>query len=265
MFWTKAIPTERMNAEQLKRRFEIVETPDSAIFLASVMHILSSPLGFMASAEQRSSVLGDGRPIPMMSYGLVEYLLGLDLSAVELLELGGGVSRTHYLGEPDARSSHHGDPRRMVEVAQVAAHRERRSPAVVDRGHCDGHVAARPHIRCHRHRRRSPTAISWRRARSAFCVPAGSLSWITRTGIPTRRARCETPISSRSIFTTSGPCTITAARPRSSCTATFGRSPRDLGFRSRRSAARTWPTRTSGTAPPALRRRHSRVPNRWDS
>jgi hypothetical protein len=92
MFWTKAIPTERMNAEQLKRRFEIVETPDSAIFLASVMHILSSPLGFTASAEQRSSVLGDGRPIPMMSYGLVEYLLGLDLSAFELLELGGGVS-----------------------------------------------------------------------------------------------------------------------------------------------------------------------------
>lgn len=95
MFWTKAIPTERMNAEQLKRRFEVVETPDSAIFLTAVMHILSSALGYKASAEQRSSVLGDGRPIPMMSYSLVEYLLGLDLSAFDLLELGGGIS-THF-------------------------------------------------------------------------------------------------------------------------------------------------------------------------
>jgi hypothetical protein len=98
MFWTKAIPTERMNAEQLKKRFEVVETPDSAIFLASAMHILSTALGYTASAEQRSSVLGDGRPIPMMSYGLVEYLLGLDLSGVELLELGGGVSTQFWAG-----------------------------------------------------------------------------------------------------------------------------------------------------------------------
>jgi SAM-dependent methyltransferase len=92
MFWTKAIPTERMSAEQIKRRFEVVEAPDSAIFLASAMNILSTGLGYKTSADQRASVLGDGRPIPMMSYGLVEYLLGLDLGALELLELGGGGS-----------------------------------------------------------------------------------------------------------------------------------------------------------------------------
>jgi SAM-dependent methyltransferase len=92
MFWTKAIPTERMNAEQIKRRFEVVEAPDSAIFLASAMNILSMELGYKASADQRASVLGDGRPIPMMSYALVEYLLGLDLSELGLLELGGGGS-----------------------------------------------------------------------------------------------------------------------------------------------------------------------------
>ena len=92
MFWTKAIPTERMSAEQIKRRFEVIEAPDSAIFLASAMNILSTGLGYKISADQRASVLGDGRPIPMMSYGLVEYLLGLDLSALELLELGGGGS-----------------------------------------------------------------------------------------------------------------------------------------------------------------------------
>jgi SAM-dependent methyltransferase len=92
MFWTKAIPSERMSAEQIKRRFEVVEAPDSAIFLASAMNILATGLGYKTSADQRASVLGDGRPIPMMSYGLVEYLLGLDLGALELLELGGGGS-----------------------------------------------------------------------------------------------------------------------------------------------------------------------------
>jgi SAM-dependent methyltransferase len=92
MFWTKAIPTERMNAEQIKRRFEVVEAPDSAIFLASAMNILATGLGYKISADQNTSVLGDGRPIPMMSYGVVEYLLGLDLRDLELLELGGGGS-----------------------------------------------------------------------------------------------------------------------------------------------------------------------------
>jgi len=92
MFWTKAIPTERMNAEQLKRSFEVLEAPDSTIYLACAMNILASALGYQSSMEQRACVLGDGRAIPMMSYSLVEYLLGLDLSALELLELGGGSS-----------------------------------------------------------------------------------------------------------------------------------------------------------------------------
>lgn len=99
MFWTKAIPTERMSAEQIKRRFEVVEAPDSAIFVASAMHILSTELGYRTSADQRASVLGDGRPIPMMSYAVVEYLLGLDLSELELLELGGGSSTPFWASQ----------------------------------------------------------------------------------------------------------------------------------------------------------------------
>jgi hypothetical protein len=92
MFWTKAIPTEQMKVEQIRRNFDVIEAPDSAIFLAAVTNILSTGLGFKASADQRACVLGDGRPIPMMSYSLVEYLLGLDLSSFDLLELGGGSS-----------------------------------------------------------------------------------------------------------------------------------------------------------------------------
>jgi hypothetical protein len=98
MFWIKAIPNERMDAEQLKRSFEVVEAPDSAVFLAAAMNILGSNLGYRASIEQRICVLGDGRAVPMMSYSLVEYLLGLDLSAFELLELGGGSSTQFWSG-----------------------------------------------------------------------------------------------------------------------------------------------------------------------
>ena len=92
MFWTRAIPTGEVTVEHIKRNFGVVEAPDQVIYLASLTHILASGLGFKASAERNTSMLGDGRPIPMMSYSLIEYLLGLDLSAFELLELGGGVS-----------------------------------------------------------------------------------------------------------------------------------------------------------------------------
>jgi hypothetical protein len=98
MFWTKALPTAQMNAEQVRRSFEVIEAPDTAIFLASAMNILAAGLGYQTSLEQRASVLGDGRPIPMMSYGLIEYLLGLDLSAFDLLELGGGSSTQFWAG-----------------------------------------------------------------------------------------------------------------------------------------------------------------------
>ncbi len=98
MFWTKAIPTAQMNVEQVRRNFEVIEAPDSAIFLASAMNILADGLGYKASLEQRACVLGDGRPIPMMSYSLVEYLLGLDLAAFDLLELGGGSSTQFWAG-----------------------------------------------------------------------------------------------------------------------------------------------------------------------
>jgi len=98
MFWTKAIPTEQMNVEQIKRNFGVIEAPDSAIYLASAMHILSAGLGYKLSADQLTSVLGDGQSIPMMSYSLVEYLLGLDLSSFDLLELGGGRSTPFWAG-----------------------------------------------------------------------------------------------------------------------------------------------------------------------
>lgn len=96
MYWTKAIPSGELSADQIKRSFGVIEAPDHVIFLASAMHILASGLGYKASVERNTPVLGDGRPIPMMSYGLIEYLLGLDLTSFEVLELGGGGSTVFW-------------------------------------------------------------------------------------------------------------------------------------------------------------------------
>ena len=99
MFWIRALPKNQTYFEQFSRRSDIVELPDAEIFLASAMNILANSLGYKTSMERNTSVLGDGRPVPMMSYSLVEYLLGLDLSTFEVLELGGGGSTQFWAAQ----------------------------------------------------------------------------------------------------------------------------------------------------------------------
>jgi predicted O-methyltransferase YrrM len=99
MFWTRALPSGEIKAEHLKRNFGVVEAPDAVVFLASALNILASGLGYKVSLERNTSVLGDGKPIPMMSYSLIEYLLGLDLSACDVLELGGGSSTAFWASQ----------------------------------------------------------------------------------------------------------------------------------------------------------------------
>lgn len=69
-----------------------VDVDAATMFEASALSILANGLGARKSADRGVSMLGDERIIPMMSYGLVEYLMGLDLSEFDLLELGGGHS-----------------------------------------------------------------------------------------------------------------------------------------------------------------------------
>ena len=89
MFWTQVRPSDEA---ETRRNLHIVELPDTAMLEASVMHVLNEGLGFRKSSERGACMLGDGRHIPMMSYSLVEYVMGLDLSDCDLLELGGGYS-----------------------------------------------------------------------------------------------------------------------------------------------------------------------------
>lgn len=89
MFWTG---TSDDKDDALRNRLDNVEMSQSAAFEASINGILSEKLGFRKSLDENASVLGDGRVIPMMSYGLIEYLMGIDLTAFRVLELGGGYS-----------------------------------------------------------------------------------------------------------------------------------------------------------------------------
>lgn len=89
MLWMRAPSQED---RKIRNRLDVVDMPGLVAFQAAAMHILNEGLGFRKSLEQSVSMLGDDRVIPIMSYGLIEYLMGLDLSSFEVLELGGGHS-----------------------------------------------------------------------------------------------------------------------------------------------------------------------------
>jgi len=89
MFWTG---TNREDDQGLGDRLDSVEMSQASAFEAAISEVLNGKLGFRKSLEQNSVMLGDGRIIPMMSYGLIEYLMGVDLSDFRFLELGGGNS-----------------------------------------------------------------------------------------------------------------------------------------------------------------------------
>jgi len=90
MSW-KAVPVAQV-PEEIGRQLDAIAMEDAPLLEASVLDILNRGLGFRKSAENGVCLLGDGSKIPMMSYGLIEYVMGLDLSGFDLLELGGGFS-----------------------------------------------------------------------------------------------------------------------------------------------------------------------------
>ena len=94
MFWTHLIPGTRRgeDAEGLRNNVGVHELSRGVMFLASAINILARDLGFLHSADTDTASLGDGEPIPLMSYGFIEYVSGLSLADLDCLELGGGGS-----------------------------------------------------------------------------------------------------------------------------------------------------------------------------
>ncbi len=105
-FWTWIKPGQSPghDADALRLNFNVLEVPRSEIFMLAAQEILARVLGFKHSADTRRATLGDGTPIPLMSYSLIEYLLGIDLSGFAVLELGGGQSTRFW--SQRARSVH---------------------------------------------------------------------------------------------------------------------------------------------------------------
>lgn len=87
----------------------------AAQMLVAALQTLDKLLGFGRSVREGASVLGDGTPIPMMSYALVEYLMSLDLTGMDVLEVGGGQSTRFWAARARTVVTLEHDPRWMPE------------------------------------------------------------------------------------------------------------------------------------------------------
>jgi precorrin-6B methylase 2 len=129
-FRTKLSPNSDEAAMQKRG---LLRLPPPFAFLASLMHILVEDFGFMKSQAENKPLLGDGEEIPMWSYGLVEYLMSLDLSWADVLEIGSGSS-TVFLSkrvksvtaiETDAQWAQKLNERKLANVKTVHIEKEK--------------------------------------------------------------------------------------------------------------------------------------------
>lgn len=91
-FWVETGPSKEFDVAGLDRNPSVYGMSRESMYQACVNEVLVRDLGFTASAQARRGVLGDGRPIPLMSYAFVEYVMGLDIRTLDVLELGSGNS-----------------------------------------------------------------------------------------------------------------------------------------------------------------------------
>lgn len=99
MHWTPREAKSATEEAALKRHLKVFDLSYPAMLRAGVIEILDRDLGFDASARARKGVLGDGRPIPLMSYAFIEYVMGLDISGFSVLEIGGGNSTIFWANQ----------------------------------------------------------------------------------------------------------------------------------------------------------------------
>jgi hypothetical protein len=95
-FWTEISYNTSAEAGMLKRHFGTFKISRERMFMMAAMEILSADLGFALSARRDTGVLPDGEPLPLMSYSFIEYVMGLDLSEIDVLEIGGGQSTSFW-------------------------------------------------------------------------------------------------------------------------------------------------------------------------
>ena len=91
-YFRQVKPSEGADEAALRRHADLFGVSREGVLQLCAAEILNRDLGFEESARQRTGILGDGQPIPMMSYAFIEYMMGLDLTGFSVLEIGGGNS-----------------------------------------------------------------------------------------------------------------------------------------------------------------------------
>jgi hypothetical protein len=137
MYWNLLKPQTGSPDEmaRLNNDPNIVKAPVSSVFLASVFTVLSEDMGLRRSSDTNESKLGDGTPVPMVSYALIEYLNGLDLKGFDVLEIGGGLSTDYWAANAKSVTTLETD------AAWVKQTSERNPGAVIE--HVSGALADR--------------------------------------------------------------------------------------------------------------------------
>jgi len=99
MFWQE-LPvkpdTSQQDLQRIGNHMAVVNLSRADVFVASASRILAEGMAYRASVEASRSLWSDGGPIPAMSYGIIEYLMGLDLRGMDVLEVGGGESTAFW-------------------------------------------------------------------------------------------------------------------------------------------------------------------------
>lgn len=92
------------SADALREKFGVFAWPEWYATMMSAFHILFHQWGYLKSAELKEPVDADGRPLPMYSYALIDYLDGLDLRDKSVFEFGAGNSTLFWAAR--AKSVH---------------------------------------------------------------------------------------------------------------------------------------------------------------
>jgi hypothetical protein len=82
--------------ESVRSHFSVYEFPESLMMMMGAANIIARDWGFLKSAEMNEAVDAAGEPLPLLSYALIEYLSGLDLSGKSVFEFGSGQSTFYW-------------------------------------------------------------------------------------------------------------------------------------------------------------------------
>lgn len=119
MFWQQLVPKPGASADDLANNFSVFRLPPASMYLSSAMHVLAEDLGFRRSIEAGKGQFADGQPAPWLSYSLLEYLMGLDLSDFDVLEIGGGDSTAFWGARAKSVTTLEANPEFVEQIRQA--------------------------------------------------------------------------------------------------------------------------------------------------